>query len=370
MAEGKVDVSHAQMSFGQKIGSAGISTGINLGANFLNGMVNDFWNRRAEKRADERTRRWTEDQYKHMVDGRRKAGLNPYDVDGADAPSMAGTSTTDTNSGVNAMQDMALAQQMKNDTMVAESTAYRNYAEGTALLNKDNREDDAHTLNMKKLLATVESQELQNRILAVDAELAEYRKPNLMALSNYELQKAQLGIQEQIANILNTTADTELKYAEVEKLMYESAYLEMQTRLAESGIEVNLATVSKIYSDIALNGMQSQYLVALTEKTNVEKLKAVEEISKIQNESALVLEDINLRRSQVKTEKVKRNYMRNTVATQYMNAVSNMGSAAVDIVGAIATKGASAAAGGSTLVYPNMPKAVPPGIYDSFGNPL
>lgn len=339
------------------LGTMAIGTVVDVGKTVGGAFLNDYFNQRSESRADARNRSLIRDTPKLQQEGRRASGLNPYG-EGSQLPGMSAQSQTEVPTGFNTLADIMAMERLKLDELsvnadknLKDSQAGYYKALEDATRGGEERAGELHGFNIQQLVAKINNTELKNRVLLVDAELAEYTKDNEMLLSDEELMQAYNLTLQQEYNIMLSDLSMDEKKAQIEVLNRQAVYFSAQSELARAGVELTNAQVQEVWQKIST--MSSEELLNYA-KTDVER-ESLKEIK-------ARVEQINAETKEIPANaRVARNQKR------FQNVFGGI-QAGLSIFGAIATGGASAAAG--SLIKPADVTSASPGLLDGFGNPI
>lgn len=181
-------------NIGSSLVSTAVDTALNTGKQFVSGFVNDYFARRAEKRMYERNRSLIAETPSLQVEGRRKAGLNPYDLEGAQLPGMSAQSDVRASasdlSHPATLNNLMAFERLDLDRLVAESTANRNNAEADRLRGQESRDvalfpkvEETYLVDIAGKKLSNDYQTIVNRIeLATEGDKIERSKLSLQDL--------------------------------------------------------------------------------------------------------------------------------------------------------------------------------------------
>lgn len=281
---GIVDYSKPNKMSGVLLKALG-AKGVDLGAQIASGYISDYFNQRSENRADERNRRLIKDTPQLQVEGRRKAGLNPYTLEGAQLPGMSAQSTTDTSSNSDFLNDLMMQERFALDREMAEADidlkradAEKARADAAASRGTEARNQEKWPVELRKLYAETQSSEAK---AFVDMNTKDME----VAMTGQELRNLILKGEESIRDIWLKETDIEKRNAEILDIYSQMMYREVQAELAKSQISLNYSQVQKVFAEI--KNLDADTIVKMTQgAVNIEeanRLKAVTAGVEIQN---------------------------------------------------------------------------------------
>lgn len=117
-------------NLGMSAVSSAVDTGVGLAGSYFGGKIDEYYAKRSEDRMDKRNRDLIRDTPLLSVEGRRRAGLNPYGdptLPGMSSASNVDTSNPSPNSFLKAQQltldERIAVRQLENETLEAEARA-------------------------------------------------------------------------------------------------------------------------------------------------------------------------------------------------------------------------------------------------------
>lgn len=252
--------------------------GVDLGAQIASGYISDYFNQRSENRADDRNRRLIKDTPLLQVEGRRKAGLNPYNLEGAQLPGLSAQSQTDTSSNSDFLNDLMMQERFELDRELAESQIAKNQADANkanadadASRGTEKRAQESWPLSMQKLFNETE-------ISSVKAFVEKATANTQVALTNQELNNLVLDGQKAIADIMNSEMDLQVKSAKIQDVYSQMMYREVQAELARSAKQLNLAQVEKVFHEI--QNLDADTIVKMTQgAVNIEEANRLKSVT-------------------------------------------------------------------------------------------
>ena len=221
------------------------------------GQIEEHFAKRSEERADARNRQLLIDQPGLTALGRARAGLN---IAGEGSlPGMTAQSNVDTSSAPDGtfsqrqavLQQMRVQeQQLRNETIVAESQANKNNAEADAARGGEKRAQERFPVEMYGL-------QLSNELNAFEYDQAKQKAP-------YILKQLENDIEYQEWQIINASKDAELKDATLQEKR--ETILNLQTTRGLIKAQEILA-----FSNVSLNEEQKELFKVQTGLVNAQK---------------------------------------------------------------------------------------------------
>lgn len=145
-------------------------------------------------------------------------------------------------------------------------------AEAEAIRGREGRDVEKHSYEVDKLKNEVKSGQLKNALDEIAKDIAESTKEDKIQMSHEELNKLR-------ADIRLVEETTDLTIEQKEKVIQETALLEVTKRLQESQIALNYQSVRKLISDIEVNEQHIQESISRINLNNANMLKAFSDVN-------------------------------------------------------------------------------------------
>lgn len=259
----------ASKSF-NNVGRIGASFVTDVAGQLASGAVNTLFNRFSEERADDRNRKMLLDQPGITVEGRRRAGLNPYGD--ATLPGMSTASSIDSSlpnsrtlNEIVALEELEIAkQQLVNDTIVAQSTAAKNNAEAQHTSGTEQRDSEKHSITVKGMELKNDYQVSQNTIARWEAIFAP--------------EASRLSVEEQSARVADLIIGCREKEVSISAIQQQISESVSRIALNDSQIDLNSASIAESMARIehmSVQDLATLMGVSMQQEEHVYKLERI-----------------------------------------------------------------------------------------------